>query len=347
MDILVSKYDINTWCNYFKDKGILINLDSLLESYRLSKKELRIAKKNEPGNDSLLRSINLDINNLESLVINSIEYLESPYLSVMEFLKNSDTRVVRVYSDYTVSETYRLYSSKPCLTNLKKEHRVHIVPREGYKFLSIDFKHQEPWILINLLEDKELLLILEKYEDFYEGLLNKFNVSYNKENRNVMKNLWNGIVYGLKRHNIDEKDAWIDDFFKWINENKKVLSLRNKVEKNLKNDKSIYSIFGLSRFIPYNGKQSVNTGFNSIFQISGSGILYAALKSIKSTVTNNTSYHDISISHTMHDEFILEIPMSYRECDISEFVNSLDFKIEGWTEPRISYEVGMNWRDCK
>lgn len=347
MDILISKYDINSWCNYFKNKGILINLDSLLDSYRLCKKELRLAKKNEPENVSLLRSINLDINNLEGLVTNSIEYLESSYLSVMEFLKNSSNRIIRVYSDYTISETYRLYSSKPCLTNLKKIHRYHIVPREGYKFLSIDFKHQEPWILINLLEDKELLLILENYDDFYEGLLNKFNVSYSKENRDLMKRLWNGIVYGLKRHNIDENDAWIDNFFKWINENKKVLSLRNKVEKNLKNDKSIYSIFGLNRFIPYNGKQSVNTGFNSIFQISGSGILYAALKSIKSTVTNNSTYVDISISHTMHDEFILEIPSSFSESDIAVFVNSLDFKIEGWTEPRISYEVGMNWRDCK
>lgn len=347
MDIEITQLDLSTWERYFIEKGVLIDIVSLRRDLKNLNREIRRLKRSGDYEGTIKNQLSYKFNAMSNLVVFSEDYLKGDNLSAISFLNNYEGDFIRIYPHYELSSNKRLSSKNPSIGNLSKDIRKYIVPEKGFKFLSIDFKHQEPWIVINLIEDSELLDLLENNSDFYYSILKKFNVDETKENRDIMKKLWNSIVYGATRRSIEEKDSWIDDVYNWINSNERVKSLRSKVENNIKKDKAIYSIFNLNRSISYEGPHSVREGFNSIFQMTGAGVLYAGLKSIQNTVNNRSLNNKIRISHTLHDEYILEISEDMNDDDIKTFIESLDFKIANWTLPRVEYSVGDSWGECK
>lgn len=354
MEDVITLNEIIEWSEYFNDTGVILDFVKIKELYKgiqKSNKSIRKSDLPQKDKDYLMHLNRYRKTVLENIIVNSSPFKNGNYLEGVGFINNYDERILKVNPNYDISPTYRLTSKSPCLSNMDSVLKEIVIPEEGYKLLSIDFKHQEPWIIVNLLEDKELLDILKGNEDFYRGLLDRFNIEINKSNRDIMKQVWNASIYGSGRSTIGFNDVeWITDVYNFINENGRVKSLRKKVETNLKKDKAIYTRFLLNRSIPYDGKKSVRQAFNSIFQMSGAGVMYAGLKSIQLAVYNrppNLIKGTISIYLTLHDEYLLQIPYNTTEEEISEFINSIDFNIEGWTPARIEVKEGMNWRECK
>lgn len=336
--------EINGWRKYFNNQGVLI--DSGYAKFILSDLKKKNRENKEMGLlDNKLYAYRKSM--VEDLFMSTEEYLNGNHLEVRGFLKSLENgKKLRIYPKHELTPTYRLTSSNPCIGNLDSYLKKLIVPRDGYNLVSIDYKHQEPWIIVNLLENDELMDILENSDDFYIGLLTKFNIELSEDNRALMKKVWNSSIYGSSLETIKVKDAyWLEDIYNWINELKEVRSLRRKVERNLKNNREIYTLFGLNRSIPYDGVNSVRKAFNSIFQISGSGVLYAGLKTIHNAV--NLRQTNINIYFTNHDEYILESPNHLSHTDLVEHFNNLPLGVSGWTKPKFEIKIANNWGDCK
>lgn len=364
--------DTEQWKEYFNNLGIIIDVEKVKEKL----KDLRLLNKSikrsvdlteeEKEKELLLNKQRKD--SLTNLVLYTKDFIDSGCLEITEFLKQNTKGYLKVYPRYEVGSTYRFSNSKPSIMNLNSYVREVVVGEPGTRLVSIDFKHQEPWIIVNLLESNDLVDILKNNEDFYIGLLNKFNIPYTLSNRQLMKETWNAVFYGSGKYELIKKGIpWLEEVYDYINEHEKIISLRKKVEKNLKEDKEIYTVFGLNRKLSYDGKQSVRQGFNSIFQMSGAGVMYAGLKSIQNAVYNRPSFlnHDLTnpeyhpsyeldpssalvkVYITLHDEFILMVDDRISDEEIKSFISEINFKIEGWTEPRLEIKIGKNWRDCK
>lgn len=349
----ITKEEIENWRKYFKEEGITLNVANIKALKKYMREEKRTIKRSDlytsEEKTALLDELHRMSNTMENLVIHSEEFKKSDALESSGFLMHNSYDYLHVFPSYSITSTYRLMSKEPCISNLTPEIRSIIDGGIDYKLVSIDFRHQEPWIIVNLLEDPELLGILENHEDFYLGLLAALDIPLSPENREIAKIVWNASIYGASLDRVSglSNDTWIDDLYRFINERERVISLRNKVSDNIKKDKSIYTRFGLERTIENSSYGGVRQGFNSIFQMSGAGVLYTGLKRIQDAIDNS----DISkmrwsrIYLTLHDEFILKIPKSILESDIESFIDSIDFSIDGWTKPHIKWSIGKDWGD--
>jgi hypothetical protein len=337
--------EIKHWQKYFKEQGVLI--DSGYAKFILSDLKKKNRENKENGLvDNKLYAYRKSM--VEDLFMSTEEYLNGNSLEVRGFLRSiEEGSKLRIFPRYELTPTYRLITSNPSIGNLDTYLKKLIVPREGYNLVSIDYKHQEPWIIVNLLENNDLMDILDSSDDFYMGILNKFQVEQSDLNRGIMKNLWNSSIYGSSLDNLKGNDKeWVAYIYNWINGLKEVKSLRKKVERNLKSNKEIYTVFGLNRSIPYDGLNSVRRAFNSIFQISGSGVMYAGLKTIHNAVKPNEP-DNINIYFTNHDEYILESPVNLTNQQVVDSLSGLFLGVEGWTKPKFEIRIGKNWGDCK
>lgn len=265
-------------------------------------------------------------------------------MDIVSLLRDHVGERLRVFPKYTLTDTYRMYTNSPCIGNLDVVLKGVIVPEKHKYFVSVDFKHQEPWIIVNLLESNELKDMLEKYDDFYLGILSEFGVDQIKENRDIVKVVWNSSIYGSSLDSLPSSDLdWVGEIYHWINGIPEVTSLRRKVDRNLRRGKPMYTQFGFERLINPNQKGSVRQAFNSIFQMSGSGVLYTGLETFNNAIENTGLDGLVSIHLTNHDEYLFEVCDSVGEDEIRDFLSELNFEIDGWTLPRYSLSVGDSW----
>lgn len=333
---------VSYWKKYFREKEYYLgvdNVDFLLRSLRKQKRELQREEEMGRGNTLRYRRGVLD-----DLVMSNRLFLEGDYLDIGSFLRERKGSILSIKSEFNLSSTYRLVSSNPSLGNLDSFLKKAIVPREGYKLVSLDYKHQEPWIIVNLLENSELKSVLDNSNDFYRGLMKKFKVVESAENRELMKKVWNTSIYGSSLNAVKKDgEGWIDDLYEWINGMSEIRSLRDKVERNIRDKKEVYTKFGLDRRVSYDGKTSIRKAFNYIFQMSASGVLYTGLNNIHSAVRSGGFDKDISVYLTNHDEYILEVSEEWDREDLFSFLKGVDFEVEGWTSPKFELKIGENW----
>lgn len=328
------------WKKYFEKRGVLIDVDRSLSLLKETRKELRKLKKSGKVDPTLRYRVSA----LESLVMSSEVYVNGDYLDIVSLLREHVGERLRVFPKYNLTDTYRMYTNSPCIGNLDNVLKGVIVPDRGNYFVSIDFKHQEPWIIVNLLESDELKEILNRYEDFYMGILSEFGVDQTKENRDIVKVVWNSSIYGSSLDSLRNSDLdWVSDIYHWINRIPEVTSLRRKVDRNLRRGKPMYTNFGFERLIDPNQKGSVRQAFNSIFQMSGSGVLYTGLETFNNAIENVGLEELVRVHLTNHDEYLFEVSESVGVDEISKFLSNLNFEIPGWTLPRYSLSIGDSW----
>lgn len=336
---------VDKWRLYLERRGVLIDVSRADRLLAVTRKEIRSSKRSGNVVD---KSLSYRVSSLESLVMSSSEYLSGDYLDISSFLRDHHGQLLRVYPKYALTDTFRLYTSNPCVGNLDGSLRDVIVPERGNFFVSLDFKHQEPWIIINLLESVELMDILEGNEDFYLGILKRFDVEETKENRDIAKIVWNSSIYGSSLDSLSVGEIeWVRQVYYWINGIKEVRSLRRKVERNLKYGKTMYTKFGFERRVDHKDYGSVNRAFNSIFQMSGAGVLYAGLETINNAVVSKDMGDKIQVHLTNHDEYLLEVSDEVEVVELVRFMSGIVFEIEGWTRPRYELLVGDSWGSLK
>lgn len=336
--------NIRGWKKYFEERGVLLDVEYakfLLASFRKLRKKGDVdeAEKREMKRKETI---------IENLFFSSREFLEGDYLEIRDFLSDLDKLTIKIYPRYELSDTYRMVTKDPAIGNLDEVLKKLIVPRQGYVLVSIDYKNQEPWIMANILKNKELLYLLESFDDFYVGILEKFGVEVSLENREKVKKLWNATVYGSA---LNEKEAigdeWIKDIYYWINEMEEIKNFKDYVTRELKENGYIENEFGLRRTLSYNGNHSIRQAFNSIFQMSGAVVLYAGLENINNAVINGGLQGKIDIYLTNHDEYLLEVSNQISKEDLLEFLFSISFGIPEWTKPRLHVRIGRNWGDLR
>ena len=328
------------WKKYFESRGVLIDVDRSLSLLQETRKEIRKLKKSGVVDPTL----GYRVSTLESLVMSSGEYVHGDYLDIVSLLRDYVGKRLRVFPKYTLTDTYRMYTNSPCIGNLDNVLKRVIVPDDHCYFVSVDFKHQEPWIIVNLLESDELKLLLSTNDDFYRGILSKFGVELSDENRDIVKVVWNSSIYGSSLDSLPRNELdWVGEIYRWINGIPEVNSLRRKVDRNLRRGKPMYTKFGFERWVDPNRKGSVRQAFNSIFQMSGSGVLYTGLETFNNAIESTGLEDFVSIHLTNHDEYLFEVSESVDVATIKEILSGIEFEIEGWTAPRYSLGVGDSW----
>ena len=105
----------------------------------------------------------------------------------------------------------------------------------------------------------------------------------------------------------------------------------------------MYTNFGFERLIDPNQKGSVRQAFNSIFQMSGSGVLYTGLETFNNAIEHVGLEELVRVHLTNHDEYLFEVSESVGVDEISKFLSNLNFEIPGWTLPRYSLSIGDSW----
>lgn len=94
--------------------------------------------------------------------------------------------------------TSRVYSSNPSLSQIPKILRHSIIPHNGYKFLYVDLKAAEVYILVKWAKCKVLIDVYESGEDLYTYIAQKVfeKETISKEERDTMKIVVLSILYG-------------------------------------------------------------------------------------------------------------------------------------------------------
>lgn len=227
----------------------------------------------------------------------------------------------RVRPKVSLGKTNRINYSDPALMNIPKPLMWHIIaPRnEGNILISVDIKHQEPWIMINMLNIRILKEILEDNMsgDLYEAVFMKiFDRPCTPIERNELKIAWNAMTYGagllgvkaLCRHADGEK---IYQFFNSIPEFKEY---RNKAYSRAKKKiQAVQTYFGTTIYANEYGPKLQRVLMDIPIQGTGADILALLIQHLDAELTNRELEDVLSLYFTRHDELIIEADKGYVE----------------------------------
>ena len=260
-----------------------------------------------------------------------------------------------VHPSWSHCETNRIHFSKPALSNLHNSVRSIISAPPGYKLIKVDYRQQEPYIMVNMLGIDYLKREMEKSDDFYAAMVKVLTgKEIEPEHRDLVKLIWLAGTYGSSLTNIPVTDDELE-FIKELRS--KILNIPEITEfKNyirnvmIPQGKNIVSYFGTQREYPRWIKdvdKLERVIFNNTIQITGADILFFAMESCLDKFNKLGLPEDvIRIYLTLHDEitFLAREDVISEEL-IEEIKDAMILDIEGWSKIKVKVSILDNYRD--
>lgn len=255
----------------------------------------------------------------------------------------------RVHPEYVYGDTNRVSYRKPGLSNLNEKCRPIIAAGPGRKLIKADYKAQEVYIQVNMLNIPELKRVFEEYDDFYAGMVKVLaNVDLKREYRNNIKTAWLAGIYNSSLQNIGESEEerkLVKLIKDKVHKIPQIEAYREYVNKNMVHgNQPVTSYFGTKRMLPSwvkNKYQLQNIAFNNVFQITGADILFFAIESCINKFRDlGLTPEDIYIYMTIHDEIIFNVSEDMLSDELlKEIEDAMVLDIEGWTKIKVDLEV--------
>ena len=259
------------------------------------------------------------------------------YLEAINGVKEMIGRDGLVHPIVSLGKTNRINYRSPALMNIPKELVWNMISArgEGNVLISIDIKNQEPWILINMLDIKELKEVLKGGGSLYDNVYKLiYGVECNKQERDELKLAWNALTYGGSKKCIVDICKHIDGeviykYFNKIPEYKSYKSRfialgRAKVQKAETYFKTVLNADELGSKL---GRVLMDIGI----QGTGSDILALLVKHFDDVVKDGS----MDIYYTRHDELIIEVERWYIdkvgiEVVYNRLMDIFEHKVDDW-----------------
>lgn len=225
-----------------------------------------------------------------------------------------------------------------------------LLPRDdNWEIFSADIKNQEPWILINMLDIKELkdLLNISQYGSLYDMLFITFYKKVPTEiERKEFKQVWNALTYGVSKKGIGDLCYNIDSEIVYTYFNK--LSGYKEYKKKMNaigysGGRIVETVFGTKLKVEgSSNSKAVRQLMNFGIQGTGADILAFLVKHFDDEVKGRKLQDKVRLYFTRHDELVIEVRKDFiRELGGNEAVYALIFdmlehRIDTWEPFRMT-----------
>jgi len=270
------------------------------------------------------------------------------------FYKGLKEKLIKgeLYTNYFYTRSGRFCSSSPNLQNIPTEGELGgllrdcFIPKEGYKFIVVDFSQIELVCLAAVTKDETLLKVFnQENADLHTETQKRLGIS-----RKLAKTVNFGIAYGQtpaglaqsQKMKLEEAEKLINSFYQAY---PKVLLTKQKVERQLKNSGFVETYFGRRRYYnpPYNSSL-FRSAFNFLCQGTAQDIFkFALLKLCKSS-------RNLRPVLQVHDEIVFEVPeeaISFEVKRIEQTLKNLQFELNFPVRIKATIGVGDSWFKAK
>ena len=289
--------------------------------------------------------------------------LQSTYIEpLLELgLKNSDNRIHTSFL-HTGTATGRLSSKNPNLQNIPVgsdsilQIRQAFIPKEGYKFVGVDYSQIELRLLAHFSQDEALVEAFENNLDIhYQTAVKIFGEEKAKEKRNIAKSINFGLLYGMGSKKLGDtlgipsKEAkfYIDSYFEAFKSVKDYLksiedfAYTNGYVKTLLNRKRLFDFDSANAMMK---AAYLREAVNTLFQGSAADLIKLSMIKIYKKYKNN---NNMRLLLQIHDELIFEV----KEEVIDEICNDLNMIMENIYKLnvplKVSVAIGNSWQELK
>ncbi len=348
-----------------------INSTKQLGEILFEKMKLPIIKKTKNGYST-------DVDVLEKLkkedpIIEQIlEYrqlmkLNSTYVEGLKPYINPKTNRIHSFFHQTITATGRISSTEPNLQNiptrfeLGKRVRKVFKPESGKVYIDADYSQIELRVLASISGDKHMIEAFKEGKDIHKQAASKvFKTPIDevtKEQRSNAKAVNFGIVYGISDFGLGEQlgigrkqaKKYIDEY---LSEYSGIKNFMDNIKEDAKEKGYVETLFHRRRYIPelksnnYMVRQfGLRAAMNTPIQGTAADIMKIAMIKVFKEIEKRGLKSKIVLQ--VHDEMMLETPISEQE-EIQEIVkNSMETAAELKVPLIAELSEADNWYDCK
>ena len=247
--------------------------------------------------------------------------------------------------------TSRVYSGNPSLSQIPKVLRHAVIPHEGYKFLYVDLKAAEVYILIKWAKCQSLIDVYESGEDLYtviaQKVLNKESIE--KEERETIKSVVLSVLYGSEGSSAarilhiseEEAKAFVDKFMFCYPE---IANFQTKAYAYTVEHGYTQSFYFRPRIL----KEDLANGDTSRKrQAVNSATQNTCADCLKLCVGNfNPNGKDIRFVTTVFDSVLFEVPLNFTIVEARDFLSEF-FKPCFPFNFKYEYALGKTWGEAQ
>lgn len=291
--------------------------------------------------------------------------LKSTYIDGLEVVINPDTGRIHSNFNQTVTATGRLSSTEPNLQNIPvkmeagKRIREMFVPEEGYVYIDADYSQIELRVLAHLANDKVMLESFNNDEDIHtKTAMEIFNLEENEVTsllRSRAKAVNFGIVYGQGEYSlgqdlrISRKEAkdYIDSYFEHFSG---IKEFQDKGVENAKEQGFAKTIFNRIRYLPEIKSSNFNIrsfGERIAMNMPIQGTAADIIKLAMILVNNKLKDMKAKLVLQVHDELIVEAPISEAEMVKNIVVECMENAVKLNVILKVDANIGTSWLDAK
>ena len=231
-------------------------------------------------------------------------------------------------------------------------------PKEGYSFVSLDFKQAEYRTLAALSQDKTMIEMLNSDRDFYKEaasrVLGKDYDDITAEDRDKIKTIFLGTMYGMSEYSVakrlkisEEEAAELQN--NWKRTFPQAEKFRQEVKDYVRKTGKTPQFFG--RYRDFGNPETltdkdINEGFNTLIQSTTADLLKIAMV-MTSKKVKEKGYGTMNL--TLHDELLFEIKDEHVEeasKELAEVMMSSVRRSDKWPKFSLSVNVGKNWAEA-
>ena len=246
--------------------------------------------------------------------------------------------------------TSRVYSGNPSLSQIPKILRHAIIPHDGNKFLYVDLKAAEVYILVKWAKCYSLIDAYESGEDLYTFIAQKVmgKESISKDERDTMKVVVLSILYGSEGGSAarvlhiseEEAKALVDKFMLAFPE---IAQFQSKAYNYTVEHGYTQSFYFRPRILK---EDLSNNDASRKRQSVNSAIQNTCADALKICIGQHDPMSPIKFVTTVFDSVLFEVPINYTDDEAKDFLTRYFSHCKPFTF-RFEYAMGNTWGDAQ
>ncbi|MFC1520902.1 DNA polymerase [Elusimicrobiota bacterium] len=300
------------------------------------------------------------------LEVRELSKLISTYAQGLLDLIDPQTRRIHATFHQEGTQTGRLSCTNPNLQNIPirtprgLEIRKSFIPKDNYRFLSLDYSQIDLRSLAHLSEDKDLIEFFTQNKDIHEEAARKIfelkgEESVSNEMRRKAKAINFGVIYGMGPKGLsrelgitqDEAKNFIELYFTRF---KGVKTWRENIIKQAGLDQSVSTLLGHTRPLPnINSSRdhlrefSERVAVNTPVQGTSADIIKMAMIELSKFLNKLKTKMIVQV----HDDILFEGPENEIKQHKPELINIMEHAMKLKVPLIVHSKTGENWRDLE
>ncbi|QQR53689.1 DNA polymerase I [bacterium] len=355
----------------FANEPFNLNSPKQVEQFLFNQLHLPPQKKlSKSGSYSTDQGVLQQLEELHPVIKLMLQYrelakIQNTYVESLPLAVNPKTGRIHTSFSQTIVATGRLSSSEPNLQNIPAsglglEVRRAFIASPGKMLISVDYSQIELRVLAYMTQDKALLKAFDEKIDIHAmtaaGIFKTTIDQVTSEQRQIGKRINFSILYGQGAHSLSKElkishtnaQLYIDGYFAHC---ASVREWMDTVIAQAQKDGYIKTFWGRKRYIANINQKNKNlyqeacrVAVNSVIQGTAADIVKKGMIALDLGIKKSKT--DIKMLLQIHDELILETPLTCMVEAQSIIEESLKSPVQSWNIPfEVTFKMGHNWKE--